>query len=293
MGDLDGLVMAAEPPPAIVRAAWADPLDATLLLALADYFDEQGGPLDALEAVRWRVIAEPHEDRWRLAYADVLDGLGSDYRPHADVIRVMCSHPDWFEPKSWNDSWRNQSGLGFAAAVATVSTNLDLIAWADLDLQTGPVHGSYVWNRVQAETDAEAGTEGPVHVSFRRGFVCEVRARLGSLLGRACSLWRHPVEGPHCLDRLPWRGQAGSAWGWFDANLIDGSPDDPSRLPTELMRAMAGDENRADRHVAIRFERGKPDVGGCCLFECREHAEQALRRALTVHGRRQALCPPD
>jgi len=274
---------------ALLRAIIAQPDEDTPRLAYADWLDEQG---QSLAAALQRVLAVPGDDALRLAYADVCDTLGGDYELRAEVVRAMVRYPDLFEPAPHVVSFNRTVGHPGGRLVSDVTRNLDLIAWAELDLQTYCANGDYVWVRETA-----AGEHDRVHLTWRRGFVDSVGATLGGFLATAARLFRHPVREVRLRGVHPWQDASGEWWGWWDINRIVAEMGgaiggaDASELPTELMVAMADDPRRCDGSWSLRFQPDRAGMGGCCLFASAADAAAALQRAVVRHGHRTTYSP--
>ena len=268
---------------ALLRAILTDPADDTPRLVLADWLDERG---EYVAAARQRVIARPADDGLRLAYADAADDAGEDYALHGAVVRAMVRHPDWFEDRPFTPQSGHAGQLWTPEryeAVELVQQNLDLIAWADLDLPTHAAPGNYVWHRETGVTNDHDN----VLVTFSRGFASSVRTTLATFRRTAPGLFRHPVESVRLWDLEPWGDVHGTWFGWWDENRVITGDEylGNNTLPTLMMMCMDDDPRRVDHNNSIRFQPDRGGMGGCCLFESAADALAALARAAWKYGR--------
>jgi hypothetical protein len=82
------------------RAVWQHPLCDDTRMVFADALQAAG---HERPATRQRVIGQPREDRWRLAYAEML-GEGERERWVKGIIEQKCKYPEQI-PINWNADW--------------------------------------------------------------------------------------------------------------------------------------------------------------------------------------------
>lgn len=193
----------------------------------------------------------PGDDAPRLVYADWLEDNGDP--EYAEFIRDQIAGRDAFGlfTRLWGRVWSRSAPPSWR------------FCGYGVDHEGGESYARF------------AATPGAIESAFlvwRRGFVAEVRCRLGVWLEHGPALaGLHPLEAVRLTDRAPRRRYGHDAgatpsprgtYGWYAGATSGGAPDD---IPLDLWRAL---------------DRSFFQFGSWKLYRAEREAQDALSRAL-------------
>lgn len=232
-----------------------------------------------LRTLRRAILEEPECDLHRLAYADRCEEMGDDAR--AEFIRVQCElarpcRPGYSYSRHVDDECAKCDRLGrrerellVPHAETWAVAGLDGGHWgATADAKGVSLHH---WD------DPRYGPMMDVAVTFRRGFVEEVRITLAGFLRYVAALFAvHPITSVRLSDRKPC-GQPGQAYWWYNGNHPDKAKwhKGSHHLPDGLFHGLVQGEVE----------------GAIVSYRSRDAALAALSRVCVDHGRHLAGLP--